>query len=145
VGLKDQQTAGREALLSAKFQMLVQDMISPRGGRTGWRRNALKGEKWVLLQAELLRELSLLIIIKNQAKLPTGSCVPCNFFPNTWLSVTDYAVFDAVVYLMLSLCLICFNISAQIPGHFFISWFMLMFRRKIPNNSSNYNFTMFHY
>lgn len=58
--------------------------------------------------------------IKNQAKLPTGSCVSCNFFPNTWLGVTEESVFDAVVYLMLFLCLICFDISAQFPGHFFL-------------------------
>lgn len=57
--------------------------------------------------------------IKNQAKLPTGSCVSCNFFPNTWLGVTEKSVFDAVVYLMLFLYLICFDISAQFPGHFF--------------------------
>lgn len=57
--------------------------------------------------------------IENQAKLPTGSCLSCNFFPNTWLGVTEEPMFDAVVYLMLFLCLICFDISAQIPGHFF--------------------------
>lgn len=28
-------------------------------------------------------------------------------------------MFGAVVYLMLFLCLICFDISAQFPGHFF--------------------------
>lgn len=27
--------------------------------------------------------------IEYQAKLPTGSCVSYNFFPNTWLGVTE--------------------------------------------------------
>lgn len=74
--------------------------------------------------------------IKNQAKLPTGSCVSCNFFPNTWPGVTEELVLDAVFYLMVFLCLICFDISAQIPGLFFflISWIMLMFQRKILQN-----------
>lgn len=73
--------------------------------------------------------------IKNQGKLPTGSCVSCNFSPNTWLGVTEELVFDAGFYLMVFLCLICFDISAQIPGHFsFISQIMLMFQRKILKN-----------
>lgn len=58
VGLREQQTAGRKALFSANFQMLVQDVLSPSGGRTGWRSNALKRETGILLQAELSRELS---------------------------------------------------------------------------------------
>lgn len=72
VGLKQQQTAGRKALLSVNFQMLVQDVLSPHGGRIGWRSNVLKGEKWVLLQAELFRESSPpgnLLIIKLKINL----------------------------------------------------------------------------
>lgn len=71
VGLKEQQTAGRKALLSANFQMLVQDVLSPCGGRIGWRSNVLKGKKWVLSQAALFRESSPpgnLLIIKLKIK-----------------------------------------------------------------------------
>lgn len=72
VGFKEQQTAGRKALLSVSFQMLAQDMLTPHGGGwTGWRSNVLKGKKWDLLQAELFRELSPpgnLLLIKFKIK-----------------------------------------------------------------------------
>lgn len=87
--------------------------------------------------------------IKNQDKLPTGSCVSCNIFLTPgWVSQRNLCLmpFDAVLYLMLFLCLTCFDISAQIPGYFlFIFWIMLTFQRKIPKNWWKYNFTMFHY
>lgn len=58
VGLKAEQTAWRKASLSANFQMPLQDTLSPRRGRTGWRSNVLKGEEQVCLQAEVFREQS---------------------------------------------------------------------------------------
>lgn len=75
VGSKEQQTAERKALLSANFQMLVQDVLSPCRGRIGWSSNVLNGERWVLPQAELFRESSPpgnLLIIKLKIK---PSCV----------------------------------------------------------------------
>lgn len=55
---------------------------------------------------------------KHYAKVPTASYVSCNFLPNTWLSVTEEAVFDAIVDVIAVLVSDPFQHLYQVPGYF---------------------------
>lgn len=80
--------------------MLAQDMLSPWGGRTGWRNNVLKVDKRILLQTGRLSLLGNLLLTKLKIK-PSYLLAPVHpghFFPSTWLSVIAKAVLDGVVY-----------------------------------------------
>lgn len=132
VGLEEQQTAGRKALLSANCRCTCRSSPVPTEAEQGGEAMSSKDRNRFFSRQNILGNHLLQVTIsqiKNQAKLPTGSCISCNFSPNTWLGVRCCCLLNAILvsHLFRHLC----------PNpwtFFFISWIMLMFQRKIPKN-----------